>query len=88
MFRVKGRVPTYSPYIFLIAVRISSVVSDLIVCGSVGDPDPGSGIRCLFDSCIRDPGCVNNQDPDPGSGMNISDHISESLETVFWVKNT
>jgi hypothetical protein len=29
-------------------------------------------------------------DPDPGSGfeMNIPDHFSESLETVFWVKNT
>jgi hypothetical protein len=26
-----------------------------------------------------------NQDPDPGSGsgMNIPDHISESLETIF-----
>jgi hypothetical protein len=22
----------------------------------------------------------------PGSGMNNSDHISESLETIFWVK--
>ncbi len=27
-----------------------------------------------------------NQDPDPGSGMNIPDHISERLETIFWVK--
>jgi hypothetical protein len=23
-----------------------------------------------------------------GSGIKISDHISESLETIFWVKNT
>jgi hypothetical protein len=23
-----------------------------------------------------------------GSGMNISDYLSESLETGFWVKNT
>ncbi len=23
-----------------------------------------------------------------GSGMNIPDHISVSLETIFWVKNT
>jgi hypothetical protein len=23
-----------------------------------------------------------------GSGMFIPDHISESLETIFWVKNT
>ncbi len=29
-----------------------------------------------------------NQDPDPGSesGMNNPDHISASLETIFWVK--
>jgi hypothetical protein len=29
-------------------------------------------------------------DPDPGSGsgINILDHIPESLETIFWVKNT
>jgi hypothetical protein len=45
-------------------------------------------IRCLFDPCIRDPGWVKNQDPDLGAGsrMNILDHISESLETIFWVK--
>ncbi len=47
--------------------------------------DPGSG---AFDPWIRDPGWVKNQDPDPGSGfgMNNPDHISESLETFFWVK--
>jgi hypothetical protein len=33
---------------------------------SVADPDPGSGIRCLFDPCIRDLGWVKKQDPDPG----------------------
>jgi hypothetical protein len=27
-----------------------------------------------------------NQDTDLGSGMNNPDHISESLETIFWVK--
>ncbi len=26
----------------------------------------GSGIRCLFDPWIWDPGWVKNQDPDPG----------------------
>jgi hypothetical protein len=36
-------------------------------------------------------GKVKNQDPDPDdkksrSGMTIPDHISESLETIFWVK--
>jgi hypothetical protein len=31
-----------------------------------------------------------NMDPDLGfgSGMNILDHFSKSLETVFWVNNT
>ncbi len=37
-------------------------------CGS------GSGIRCLFDPWIRDPGWVKSKDP--GSGMNNPDHIS------------
>ncbi len=45
-------------------------------------------IRCLFDSWIRAPGWVKNQDPDPGSGpgMHNPDHISESLEAIFWEK--
>jgi hypothetical protein len=46
----------------------------------------GSGIRCLVDPGIRDLGCVKSQDPGSGSGMNILDHISESLETIFCVK--
>ncbi len=52
---------------------------------SVADPQPGFGIRCLFDPWIRDPRWVKNQDPDPrpGSGMNNPDHVSESLETKF-----
>jgi hypothetical protein len=25
--------------------------------------------------------------PDPGSEMSITDHISESLVTIFWIKN-
>jgi|LakMenEpi03Aug12_release.lakeMendotaPanAssembly.Ray.scaffolds.fasta_scaffold1585517_1 hypothetical protein len=40
-------------------------------------------IRCPFDPRIRDPGWVK---PRSGSGMNPPDHISESLETIFWVK--
>jgi hypothetical protein len=44
----------------------------------------GSGIWSLFDPRIRDPGWVLS--PDPGSGMNNPDHMSESLETIFWVK--
>jgi hypothetical protein len=35
---------------------------------------------------IQDQGWVKNQDPDPGSKMNITDHISENLETIFCVK--
>jgi hypothetical protein len=27
-----------------------------------------------------------NQDPDLGSGMNNPDHISKSVETIFWAK--
>jgi hypothetical protein len=50
----------------------------------VADPEPGSGIRCLFDPCIRDPGWVKKSGS--GSGMNDPDHISESLETIFIVK--
>jgi hypothetical protein len=41
-------------------------------------------IRILFDPLIRDPGWVKSQDPDPGSGMNNPDHISESLEPIFF----
>jgi hypothetical protein len=39
----------------------------------------GSGIRCIFDPLIRDPGWVKNQDP-------AWDEHSESLGTFFWVK--
>jgi hypothetical protein len=48
--------------------------------------ESGSGIRCLFDTWIHDPGWVKNQDQGCGSGLNNPDHISESLETIFWVK--
>jgi hypothetical protein len=43
----------------------------------------GSGIRCVFDPGIRDGYPLKL-----GSGIRIwdSDHISESLETIFWVK--
>jgi hypothetical protein len=37
----------------------------------VADPDPGSGM---------------GKQPGSGSGMNNLDHISESLEIIFWVK--
>ncbi len=50
----------------------------------VADPDRGSGIWCLFDPGIRDPGWVEKSRSE--SVMNIPDHISESLETVFGLK--
>jgi hypothetical protein len=54
--------------------------------GSVADL--GSGIRCLVDPWIPDPGWVKIQDTDPRSGSraNNPDHISESLETFLEVK--
>ena len=47
--------------------------------GSVADPDPGAGIRCLFDPWIRDPGSGMGFFPDPGSQT----HIFESLVTIL-----
>jgi hypothetical protein len=38
------------------------------------------------DPWIRDLGWVNNQNPGSRSGMKNADHISESLETILWVK--
>jgi hypothetical protein len=40
----------------------------------------------LFDPWIRDPESGMSKKPGSGSRMNIPNHISESLETVFWVK--
>ncbi len=53
------------------------LVNFKLLLRSVAEPYPGSGD--FFDPRIR----ISN--PDPGSGMNIPDHISESLETIFWV---
>ncbi len=47
---------------------------------SVADPDPGSG------ACLT-PGSGMGIQSRYRSGMNIFDHISESLETIFWLKN-
>jgi hypothetical protein len=53
--------------------------------GSGAFLNPGSGIRCLFDPWIRDPGWVKIRSR---IRMSIPDHISESLETFFWGLNT
>jgi hypothetical protein len=47
--------------------------------GSVLDPDPGSGSFLI-------PGSGMGKKSKSVSGMNIPDQISESLETIFWVK--
>jgi hypothetical protein len=44
------------------------------------NPDPGPYFLEL--TVVR-----NNFLGDLGSGINILDHISESSETIFWVKN-
>jgi hypothetical protein len=44
------------------------------------NPDPGSGAFLTLGS-----GMV--KESSSGSGMYIPDHISESLETSFWIKN-
>jgi hypothetical protein len=41
------------------------------------------GIRCLFDPWIQDPGSGMGKKSRSGSGINIPNHISESLETIF-----
>jgi hypothetical protein len=50
---------------------------------SVADPDPIS--RAFL---TLDPVSGMGKTSRSGSGRNIPDHIFESLETIFWVKNT
>jgi hypothetical protein len=45
-----------------------------------------SGIQCLFDPWIRDQGSGMGKKSASSSGINNPDHISESLQTIFWVK--
>jgi hypothetical protein len=46
---------------------------------SVVDPDPGSGAFLI-------PGSGMGKKSKSGSWMNVLNHISKSLETMFWVK--
>ncbi len=65
-------------------------------CHSFSQPNKMKPVWAVLRIRIRDPvhfwpldpGWEKNQDQDPGSGsgMNIPDHISESLETIWWVK--
>jgi hypothetical protein len=50
-----------------------------LVTNSVSDPDPGSGAFLI-------PWSVMGKKSGSGSGMNNPDHVSASLETIFWVK--
>ncbi len=50
-----------------------------MVRGSVADPDPGSG-------AFLTPGSGIGKISRSVSGKNITDPISVSLETIFWVK--
>jgi hypothetical protein len=51
---------------------------------SAADPDPGSAAFLTPGSTIR---IRDGKNLYPGSGINIPDNFSESLGTVFWVKN-
>jgi hypothetical protein len=51
----------------------------ILSLGSVANLDPGSG-------SFLTPGSGMEKKSGSGSGMNNPDHISESLETIFWVK--
>jgi hypothetical protein len=55
------------------------------------DPDPEAGIltkinKCTYSFSSLDPGSGWVKRSGYGSGMNNPDHISDSVETIFWVK--
>jgi hypothetical protein len=54
---------------------------------SVADPGPEPFLTPGSEAFLT-PGSGMGKKSRSGSGMNIPDHISESLETTFWVKNT
>ncbi len=47
---------------------------------------PGSGIRCLFDPWIRDPGWLKSQDPDRDPGWTTRFIFPRALNPFFWLK--
>jgi hypothetical protein len=50
-------------------------------------PDPGSGAFLTPGSgAFLTPGSGMGKKSTSGSGMNNQDHVSESLETIFWLK--
>jgi hypothetical protein len=58
-------------------------IPDTVKGSSIADLNPGSGVFLALD-----PGSEIRDGKKSGSGMNIPDHFSESLGTVFRVKNT
>jgi hypothetical protein len=79
-------VPQYGTYI--IKTRKLKTKSDATSALQIRILD--QWIQCFFTpaSEIPVPRWENIRIRDPRSGINISDHISESLVTIFWVKNT
>jgi hypothetical protein len=59
--------------------RVSKAQSSDFLKNSFANPDPGSGAYLTPKSGM-------GKKSVSGSGMNNPDHISESLETIFWVK--
>jgi hypothetical protein len=53
----------------------------IVEIGSVTDPDQGSGAFLTPGSGM---GKKSGSGPGSGSEMNNPDHISESLESIFW----
>jgi hypothetical protein len=53
-------------------------------CCGVAEPASGA----LIQGGGGGGGKIQIWDPDPGSRINILDHISKSLVTIFWVTNT
>jgi hypothetical protein len=52
----------------------AKLLGPLLAETSVTDPDPGSGIRCLFDPL------------DPGSGMGKKSGSGSAIHNLIWVK--
>ena len=78
--------PVKKSSILMVPYRFKKERKRLNINKQCWETDPGSGAFLTPGSEIRYPGCVKNQAP--GSGMNNPDHLSESLETFFWAKNT
>jgi hypothetical protein len=67
-------------------VCLSVFPPTLSISSSVADPDPGSRIRDPMPFWSLDLGSGMGEKSWSGSRMNNPDHISESIETIFWDK--